>query len=237
MWDSKNDTSVTNGAGGFMDESYSVQTPAAENRRTESNCIIPVTVKQLYKGTPDKFTVSGHSAKLVCIYAVVRKIDIVATKISYEIDDETGTITAVRWLETEDRDDSIQVNKYVRIIGSLREQADLGRYFFILNMEPVKKLAHVYSHILEITNMALLEEQGTENVNDNEVTDGLGKDPSIILQIIRNCSDEENGIERNDLVSKLPSNITPAQADDILEFLTSEGHIYTTCTDDYFKAT
>ncbi|KAF7989523.1 hypothetical protein HCN44_008197 [Aphidius gifuensis] len=240
MWESKNNTSMNNG--GYMDESYSVPTPAVENRRTESNCIIPVTVKQLYKGTPDKFTVGGHPAKHVCIYAVVRKIDIVATKISYEIEDQTGKITAIRWLEVEDRDDSIQVNKYVRIIGIVREQADLGRHLFILCMEPVNKLCQVYSHLLEITDLALSEdkraENGTENVNGHGdvVIHGLGKYPSIVLQIIRDCSDGD-GIEKNDLLSKLPNDITAPQVDEILESLTSEGHIYTTCTDDYYKAT
>ncbi|XP_044004726.1 uncharacterized protein LOC122849893 [Aphidius gifuensis] len=136
----------------------------------------------------------------------------------------------MRWLKTEDRDDNIQINKYARIIGTVRKQVELGRYFFILNMEPVKKLFLVYSHLIEITDMALYEEQGAENGidngnchDDNDVSDGViqrhGKDPSIVSQIIRNCSDEENGFERKDVASKLPSHITTAQSDEILPLI------------------
>lgn len=243
MWDKMNKTTV-DAAGGFLDESYTVQTPSTENKKTDNNCIFPITIHQLYKDTPDSYKIAGLPAKTLCLYAIVRKIDTVATKVSYSLEDETGKATAIRWLDSEDANDNIQVGCYVKVIGSLRDQTDLGRFLFVLRIMPVSKICEVYSHILEISYMSLLQESNSKQVVsptnqtiNNDDVQGLDPDHSLVLKIIQDNSITDNGIEKSELISKLPTRFASKKTDEILEFLTSEGHIYTTCTDDYFKAT
>ena len=65
---------------------------------------------------------------------------------------------------------------------------------------------------------------------------GLTKDQITVFRIIQAENDTVNGIERKTLKNRVPKNILPI-VDDIIDFLTSEGHIYTTFTDDHFKTT
>lgn len=69
-------------------------------------------------------------------------------------------------------------------------------------------------------------------LDDNFI--GLTKEQSIIFNIIQAKNDSENGIERNAIKAHVPKNI---DVDNIISFLTNEGHIYTTLTDNHFKTT
>lgn len=167
----------------------------------------------------------------------------------------TGTIQALRWLDGEspEAENDIEINKYVRVFGSLREQAEKGRHIFLLKIHPLKKLSDIHSHLLEVTLLSLRSEAGaveaamgnTSNTtmrtlnatgNDDDAGDsGLAKDQATVLKIIKSAIDDK-GIERDEIKRQMPPQFVNS-ADNILDFLASEGHIYTTCTDDFFKAT
>ena len=65
---------------------------------------------------------------------------------------------------------------------------------------------------------------------------GMDKDQAAVFIVIQTCNNTDTGIHKNDLKSKLSPNVKD-KLDEILEFLTCEGHVYTTCTDDHFKTT
>jgi len=48
--------------------------------------------------------------------------------------------------------------------------------------------------------------------------------------------ESECGIEKRDILVKVPKHIIP-RINEILDFLLCEGHIYTTSSEDFFKAT
>lgn len=105
-------------------------------------------------------------------------------------------------------------------------------------------LNELTNHLLEVT-YAILKSQKMLNkqnkksnidnafmLDDNFI--GLTEKQSIIFNIIQAENDSENGIERNAIKARVPKNI---DVDNIIDFLTNEGHIYTTLTDNHFKTT
>lgn len=145
----------------------------------------------------------------------------------------------------------MQVNTYIRIIGLLREQND-KRHVLILRMWPLQSLNELTNHLLEVTYVVLkskaMAKQSNEVGDGNstmELTEeqlencpdyGMTADQSLVYKIIHAQNDTDSGIERSEIKAKVPRKIF-SRTDSILDFLVSEGHIYTTCTDDHFKTT
>lgn len=103
--------------------------------------------------------------------------------------------------------------------------------------------------MLEVTYATLKSEQifktnntntVSVNVDDNPMFNndctGMTTEQAIVFKIIQAENETECGIERNEIKSRVPERILD-KVDKIIHFLTSEGHIYTTRTDDHFKAT
>lgn len=103
--------------------------------------------------------------------------------------------------------------------------------------------------MLEVTYATLKSEQifktnntntVSVNVDDNPMFNndctGMTTEQAIVFKIIQAENETECGIERNDIKARVPERIL-LEVDQIIHFLTSEGHIYTTRTDDHFKAT
>lgn len=162
----------------------------------------------------------------------------------------TGTITAFRWLEVgrTTEESIIKLNTYARIYGHLREQNDT-KHVLVLKMFPVTDLNELTNHLLEVVHMLLKSQpklssqaQSADTTNnddsmaDNNSVSGLTKDQAVIFKIIQAENNSVNGIERSTVISRSPRNIL-SDANDIIDFLMSEGHIYTTFTNNHFKST
>ncbi|KAK4288737.1 hypothetical protein Pmani_038252 [Petrolisthes manimaculis] len=65
---------------------------------------------------------------------------------------------------------------------------------------------------------------------------GLSGQQNMVYQVIHQCPDEA-GVSRNAIHGNLTGKISQKQIDEVLDFLSSEGHIYTTIDDDHFKST
>lgn len=136
----------------------------------------------------------------------------------------------------------------MQVYGHIREQ-NQRKYVLILKMWSLTNLNELTNHLLEVTYVTLkaekmfniqkkrLEPDGMNDVTmaDNNVS-GLTKEQVIVFKLIQAENGNENGIERDVLRTRVSANLLP-YLDDILDFLISEGHIYTTLTDDHFKTT
>ncbi len=69
----------------------------------------------------------------------------------------------------------------------------------------------------------------------NSASFGNAKYDSI-YKMISGC-DREEGISRDELTQQLNSKMSRKDVDDGLEFLSNEGHIYSTTDEDHFKTT
>lgn len=153
-----------------------------------------------------------------------------------------GTVTAVMWLEADKNPaDNIctQVNTYVRVYGLLRNQNN-QQHVLILRMHPLEDLNELTCHFMEVIYFILkakkpAEEPTVPRTFDNTLS-GMSAEQVTVLEIVRSANDAECGIEKRDILTKVPKNVIP-RLDEILDFLLCEGHIYTTSSEDFFKAT
>lgn len=252
MWNNF-DNSMQN-EGGFMDTSRvdSLGGEDKSNVKRAQNCIPVMIVHMVRHG--EKLTVWGITARIVTFVAVVRNLEALSTKVTFEFEDETGSIKGIKWLEgdTGNYESPVKVNSYARIFGLIREQND-DHYVLIVNIQPLEHLNELLTHLMEVTLMSL---QGSAMVNDVSQQDfssrsqsvigssqieingvngtGLTAQQQIILNIIQD-SDPEYGAERHVIKARAPPHLVN-KVDEIIEFLSAEGHIYTTKTDDFFKA-
>lgn len=86
MW---NDSSVGLG-GGFLDESTQSGTGKKGPQSNEKN-IVPVLIKHITSTTED-LQIAGKSVNTLSIVGIVRRIEQDTTKISFNIQDDTGVL-------------------------------------------------------------------------------------------------------------------------------------------------
>lgn len=151
------------------------------------------------------------------------------------------------WLEAnKEPEDNIKINTYARIYGLIREQ-NHQRHILILRIFPIEDLNDLTCHFLEVMHFMLLSNvpvdqfaaMSNDNANtlmcDNTVS-GMTPNQVMVLEIVRSANKSECGIQKRDILTKLPNHIISCLPE-ILEFLACEGHIYTTSSEDCFKAT
>ena len=251
MWSSNLNSSATF-EGGFLDNSRKEGQDDAKSRRVQT--LVPVMVRHLLSSVSvDNTKFWDIPARMFTIVGIVRNVEETATKMSYDIEDETGTITALKWLEADRKssEHAMQVDTYVRVLGLLREQND-KRHILMLRMWPLRDLNELTNHLLEVTYATLKAEAMANNSkepgsnrngtaasdkpSDNSPYYGMTGDQTLVYKIIHAQNDTESGIDRADIKAQVPKRIL-REIDSILDFLVSEGHIYTTSTDDHFKTT
>ena len=245
MWDNHN-SSAENTTGGFLNDSFGSTSGQRGNVKRGGN-IIPLMIRHLTRSYGD-LKIWGTPVHIITFVGIVRHVERSTTKLSYNIEDETGFITAFQWLEADKDIAECTLNSYVRIYGHLREQNE-KTHVLIAKIFPLLNLNELTSHLLEVTHMLLKMQQisNTENEGSNaaqvnnvytsdNTLSGLTREQTVVFKLIQTENDTENGIERDTLKMRVPTSILPI-LDDIIDFLTGEGHIYTTLTDDHFKTT
>ncbi|XP_012253595.2 replication protein A 32 kDa subunit [Athalia rosae] len=258
MWGEK---AFSTDGGGYFDSSV-VQSPAtgaSKRGLKRAQNIVPVMMKHLVDA-PEELKIWGMDVQIITVVGIVRGIKPTTTKISYDIEDETGKMTAFQWLEADKsaQEPAIEVNTYVRVYGSLREQHQ-EKHILVMRMRPITNLNELTSHLLEVIYVALkgerLSDTGSSAMPDVQNTAPLFgmenslMEPSILGASVGGMTNEQkevfkiiqtddslSGIERDQIKKRVPQHIK-SRVDDILDFLASEGHIYTTLTDDHFKTT
>ncbi|XP_033201638.1 replication protein A 32 kDa subunit isoform X1 [Bombus vancouverensis nearcticus] len=233
MW-SNLDSTIVSASGGFLNDS---QDQSDGNKKTGKRIkkIIPVMIQQLTQLN------DNLEGSIITLVGIIHHIEKSSTKVTYEIEDETGHITCFQWLTVGKSESIINLNTYVRVFGYIREQTEI-KHILILKIWPLTTLNELTNHLLEVTYVTL-KIQKTSN-NEDKSSDvpmlddnlGLTKEQTIVYRVIQAENDSENGIERKTLKNRVPKNML-STVDEIIDFLTSEGHIYTTFTDDHFKTT
>ncbi|XP_024946295.1 replication protein A 32 kDa subunit-like [Cephus cinctus] len=246
MW-SNFGTTIQSMGGGFLDNSQAGG-PSGKTGPKREQKIFPVMIFHL-SNLIDDLQVWGHSVSIFTFIGIVRKIERVSTKITYHIEDETGTIKMLAhfWLEADDEKTvpKITENKYTRVYGVLRNQGD-QQHVLILRIWSLQSMNELTSHLLEVTYVMLKakkiygEKQSTnQNALETDakyISGMMTPEQQIIFEIIHAEINSEIGIMRETIKQRAPVNIK-AQVDNIFQSLASGGHIYTTCTEHQFKTT
>ncbi|CAF4917887.1 unnamed protein product [Pieris macdunnoughi] len=260
MW---NDQSVA--GGGFFNSTNQFANAAATPNQGQksgrrSSRTAPIVIKQALHSGDEGVKIWGTEVQIVSIVARVRNIRIQSTKITYTIQDITGRMKAVLWLDQEamDEDDKsapkVQVNDYVQIFGNVKTNKG-KKVLMAFKIMPVEDVNLITFHYLQCIHNKLKMEADSKKEKpvetstfvsnvpanslmgmDNGSVNGLNPRQMMVYNLIR-ASTLEQGISKQDIYSTLKDKMPSVEFENILEWMCNEGHIYSTIDEEHFRAT
>uniref|UniRef100_A0A1B6LAR9 Replication protein A C-terminal domain-containing protein n=1 Tax=Graphocephala atropunctata TaxID=36148 RepID=A0A1B6LAR9_9HEMI len=240
---------------------------AANSGPKRTDHLVPVTVRQVLD-SPDtglKIGQSDMEAQMLKLVGIVKKINRSSVKIIYTVEDNTGSIDGIHWLEAE-TDENFVVpvveNTYVTMIGAIRSANAqfTQKHIMVFKIQPITDLNAVTQHTLSIMHIMLKSEDLTQQTpilagkqemsstyggmdssmgGGNDYAAGFNLNPQqqrVLKAVSQNCQ-SELGASIDTIVSSLTVKMPMKEVEKILEFLASEGHVYSTSDDKHYKAT
>ncbi|KAJ7304196.1 hypothetical protein JRQ81_011728 [Phrynocephalus forsythii] len=251
-------TGYSQSPGGFASPSG---TEGDKKLRSRSQNIVPCTVSQLLSAeqVDDAFKVKEVELSQVTIVGIIRQAEKAPTNILYKVDDMTAAPMDVRqWIDTDEEcSENVVVppGTYVKVAGHLRSFQN-RKSLVAFKIMPIEDMNEFTTHLLEVVHAHMvlrientststktpqsvvpLEMSEMPNDDGNNATPvrGLTSHQSQVLNLIKTCRTTE-GISFQDLKSQLHS-MNLQSLKKAVEFLSSEGHIYSTVDDEHFKST
>lgn len=188
-------------------------------------------VKQILQTDDEGMKLSGMAFGMVNVVGIVRKIEHSSTKITFTIEDITGRIDGLLWLEEGDTANTpaLLENTYARIYGSIRNQGGT-KVLMIFNISSIGSINELNTHYLEILNAKYMAEEfskggmpSTDGVHNNEnnanhfntnnfsesSSHGLSGKQLVIYEAIKKC-DSSTGISLKELEKRF-SHVSPSE--------------------------
>jgi len=264
MWDNNSnaggfDAGYGGGDGGFMNQSSNFDTPgkAAAKKVVRGNQkLASVAIKTLLDNSADTLMIEGFEISMIKVVAIVRKVDETSTKVSYVLDDHTGLLDAVKFLEDND-DDSEQGSamaegQYVRAIGSLRMMQGKPS-LLCFKISQLEDPNIITSHILEVIQQRLkfkqLQDKPTNGAGPVPVLDNSsikeqtpvpgaggsfgGAPHEMVYQAIGSFKDVA-GVSKGMMASALEGKLSSNDIMNAIKHLLEEGLIYSSTDEDHY---
>lgn len=250
------------GGGGYMSPG-GFGTPQAsqdKKQRNRAQNLLPVTVAEILNATQndDKFFTGDIEVSQITIIGLVKSVSETNTRIDYHVEDMSGPPLEVKQFVDNDegtpdaeRVQAMQENTYVRVCGHVRSFGG-KRSVVAFKMTPVTDMNELTCHMLEVihSHAALAQQQSTTNGTSDpgnnttkaggdssgfSTVSGLTATQNQVHVIIRNNNTEQGANIEN--VCKQLRGVPEKAIREAVEFLSSEGHIYSTIDEDHYKAT
>lgn len=246
------------GGGGFNANSSTV---GGQGEQINKDGVLPVVLRQLQM-VEENVEMFGLNYALIEIVALVRGVEYSSTKVTYNLEDHTGQIDAFFWIEENDQVNQPQLatNCYARIVGSLRTSGE-SKVVIVYHAEEVTDPNVVTAHNLEvlyvrfkaeaykkrgvratynntfggvaIINPSTHEQPSSTTGFDNQSNSyGLNPKHLLIYKLIKE-NGGSTGLNRKELERKC-SHISKTEMEAALEFMVTEGIIYTTIDADHY---
>lgn len=252
------------GAGGYTQSpgGFGSPTPsqAEKKSRARAQHIVPCTISQLLSATliDEAFKIGNVEISQVTIVGIIRRAEKAPTNIVYKIDDMTAAPMDVRqWVDTDDTSGENAVvppETYVKVAGHLRSFQN-KKSLVAFKIMPLEDMNEFTTHILEVVNAHMMlnkansqppagrasisnpgmGEAGNFGGNSLMPANGLTVAQNQVLNLIKACPRPE-GLNFQDLKNQL-QHMAVASIKQAVDFLSNEGHIYSTVDDDHFKST
>lgn len=251
-----NDQSFGGGGGGGFDNKQA--SPGSKNKGgNQGKCetLMPVTIAMLLKAqhdpAGDTFKYDENEIHLVTFIGRVMDCTEASTSVTYKVDDGTGPPIDARKFITEGEEDnnSPKGNGYVKVIGHVRSFNDV-RNVIAFSVEPVTNHNAITCHMLDVVAAQLMLKKGgamlsnggggTFNAGNavvpagDNLTMGLTLQQQQVFNALKG-SVSDIGMSFSELAGSLQMSMGQIKA--AVEFLSNEGHIYSTVDDDHFKLT
>jgi len=262
MWGSGSATQLQ---GGFTNSPSASGGESGGKARRAQN-VVPVLIDHVLRGAEEGFSIEGTEVGMVKLVARVMSMEKTATKSTYQIEDSTGSIECIQWVDEGQREDEFAEGTYVKLIGSVRTQGD-RKHIMTIRMAEVPTEEEKDFHALEVAYSHLKLKQinnrlgmgggmdgGLPNSMMNSSSFGgmgtLGagmsssassnqfgnKNYDMVYGYIKRCSDDQ-GLNIGSLFNEIRNKMSKKEMDDSIEYLSSEGHIYSTVDDEHYKVT
>jgi len=242
--------------------SPSVSGGSGESKAKRKQNVVPVQISEVLASPEEGFTVEGSEVGMVVVVGRVVSIEKAATKSTYHIQDDSGELEVIQWLEEGTSQPDFNEGSPVKIIGSIRTQGD-KKHVMAFKITAVPSQEEYDAHMLEIVYSHLKLRQLQQKINgqiggndgtlsNSMMGGGLGvqggnmnsssgqsfgnKNYDLVYGMIRQSNDE-TGMERDSIFNQLRMKMSKVEMDNALDFLSSEGHIYSTIDEDHFKTT
>lgn len=234
-------------SGGFDVSGYSDSSPAAAPETKTSkrpSSIFPLNIKQIVEAKEDVMQVNGLPVTMMRIVAIVKSIEISSTKMIFQLQDWSGEILGMLWLEStsDEKPAGVIENTYVQVSGTKRNQNGKN-VLFIYNIVPVTDLSQITHHYLQVIHIQLKSEErkqtasvgfGEGDMSNTTVHSGMTPQQSKVYNVIKQAKSEA-GMNKSEILTLVK--MLEADVDKAVEFLITEGHVYCTIDDDHFRVT
>jgi len=249
---------------GFSNNPTNFDSPAGQKkgsvRRLQS--VVPVVIRMIRDCHDEEFKLFGMPVQMVTIVGSLTAFDMQSTKATYTINDRTGDIKALWWLESDGGDETprlptVKEGGLVRVFGSIRSQ-DGEKNLMVLKMLPIDDCNVFTTHLLEVINTRLQAEAMSKDTaqmirqnnpganlansmtmfDENIADNGQLNLNGVQLRVFKILQADQNqaGPDRSSILAHFPGN-QRREANEALEFLVNEGHAYTTIDNEHFKTT
>lgn len=264
------------GAGGFLVGGVTTS-PASGSQGAgraaaqRISTVTSATIFQLFQAESrqdDTFVINGREVSQVKIVGVVRQADVKSTKITYTVEDHTGTIEVVYWVNEGGEDQEsrpqadIREGLFICVVGHIKTFGE-KRQLTSFHIAPIKEADEITHHHLDALHTHLVLTRGSKQLTRGRAdapVSAAGAGPAVpvsrdyggpapmqasngfdplqtaIMTAIRG-SHSDQGMSVLDLVSAMRGRYTEPQIRKAMEYLSQEGHLYSTIDDDHFCTT
>lgn len=247
MWNS--DENNYDGGGGF--DQTTTTSEKKGGKQPEQKTIFPLTIRQILETPNEKVKVNDMEVNMATIIGIVRSVDFTSIKVNYLVQDNTGCMSCVHWIDADDHEyKPLKENTFVKIVGQIKSMQDGKKNLMIYSGQYIEDANEITSHMLEVVLIPLKSEKlkaatqsdysktiiPSNSLNTSNVgATGAQGDAAKIMQVIRSFKNDSYGVDINTIMSKLAIKIPLQQVKNLVEELINEGHIYTTIDDNHFQ--
>lgn len=237
-----------------------------ESKAKKKQNLVPVQISEILNSPEEGFTVEGSEVGMVVVVGKVMSYEKATTKTTYRVQDDSGEIEVIQWLEEGTNQPEHAESHPIKVVGSIRSHQD-KKHIMAFKISEVQSQAEYDAHLLEVVYSHLKLRQLQQKINgqimgsDGSLSQsmmggGLGiqggaassyvsssanqsfgnKNYDLVYGLIKQSTDEA-GIDRDSVFGGVKKNMSKNEMDNALDFLFSEGHIYSTIDEDHFKTT
>ncbi|XP_061530132.1 replication protein A 32 kDa subunit [Phycodurus eques] len=264
--DSSMASGYTQSPGGFASPSLSQGGEKKGRTRASQIIPCTVSQLMSATQSDEAFKIGEVEVAQVTLLGIIRSTNKSMTNIQYKVDDMTcAPMDVKQWVDTEDPsvDGSVlPPGTYVKVSGNMRSFQN-HRSVVAFSVRPLGDMNEITSHMLEVVqaHMALGKPQtsvqaslgmssyapsmsrpAAAGVTDtgymgarNMANNGLSSNQNQVLSLIKGCPDPQ-GIGLQELKTRL-SGLSMMAIKQAVEFLSNEGHIFSTIDEDHFRST
>ncbi|URE42925.1 Replication protein [Musa troglodytarum] len=236
--------------GGFMLSQSSQNPDSGFSKNRGAPGVLPVTMKQIREafdsaGDKSSLLLDGVDATNIRLLGLVMNKAERATDVSFTLDDGTGRIDVIRWVnDTSDANETaiIQNGMYVSVNGSLKGFQDKKRAV-AFSVRPVSDYNAIALHFIQCIHVHLWNTRQKGGAFQHQTTpvkttttsfEGL-KVPQTPVSSLSSGSAIPNGTETD--IYKLVLNVFQEPASlEAIDYYVDIGHIYSTIDDYHFKS-